>query len=71
MHGRVVCVAGRACMAGGMNGEHMWWGVNGRGAYVGGCTTRYGDKVNEQAVHILLECILVTICNEVVKVKFL
>ena len=68
MHGTgVVCMAGGralwgvACVAGG----HAWQGgVHGGGA----ChtcpppanTTRYGDTVNERAVRILLECILVS-----------
>ena len=65
------CVAGGACMVGGCawqggmhGGGHAWqgWqGVHGRGAYVAD-TTRYGDTVNERAVRILLECILVFQC---------
>ena len=49
MHGRGMCMAG---VAGG-----AWQG----GAYVAD-TTRYGDTVNELAVRILLECILVFQC---------
>ena len=42
----------------------MAGGMHGRGACMAGGhawhdTTRYGDTVNEQAVRILLECILV------------
>ena len=50
-------------------GGHAWWGgMCGRGVRVTGEvhgmhappeTTRYGDTVNERAVRILLECILV------------
>ena len=56
---------GRAWLGGMHGGGHAWQG----GACVaGGCvwhahspadTTRYGDTVNERAVRILLECILV------------
>ena len=49
MHGKGVCM----CMAGG----HVWKGVC--MAYPPTDTTRYGDTVNERAVRILLECILV------------
>ena len=47
MHGRGACVAGRACMAGGacMGEGHVWEILR--------------DTVNERAVRILLECILV------------
>ena len=66
-----VCVAG-ACMVrcawqGGMRGRgHAWqWGMCGRGHACHACppadTIRYGDMVNEQAVCILLECILVLV----------
>ena len=56
------CVAG-ACVAGG----HVWQrGHAWQGACVAGMpppqqisTTRYGDRVNERAVRIPLECILV------------
>ena len=62
MHGRGSCVAG------GMSGGGMCnWGVcmaRGRGMHAGGPRTtlrqilRLCHKVNERAVHILLECIL-------------
>ena len=66
------CAWQGACMAGGMcgwvAGGHAWWGgMCGRGGacVAGGMrgmspadTTRYGDRVNERAVRILLECIL-------------
>ena len=70
MHGRG-CAWQGACMAGGMHGRgHAWWGVCMAGGHVWqgwhAChtcllpdTTRYGDMVNERAVRILLECILV------------
>ena len=55
--GKGACVAGAACMA------RMPPPAD---------TTRYGDTVNERAVRILLECILVTGRNEVLaKVMFL
>ena len=65
------CMAGGACVVGTcMAGVCLPRGVHGRGcAWWGGghawhaCspadTTRYGDVVNERAVRILLECILV------------
>ena len=70
-----VVALGGACMValGGMCGcsrGHVWLlqgGMVALGACVvalGGCawdTTRYGDMVNERAVRILLECILVCI----------
>ena len=59
---------GGACVAGGVHGKggcmaggHVWWGA------CMACmphltdTMRYGDTVNEWAVRILLECILVVI----------
>ena len=66
---RVVCVSWGACMAGGVHGRgacmaggHAWkgacmvGGVHGRGGLHG----RYYElTVNERAVRILLECILV------------
>ena len=54
MHGRGVRVAG------GMHGRRcVWWvGMRGGGVCMADTTT-YGDTVNERAVHILLECILV------------
>ena len=68
MHGRGACIAGGhvwqgACMAGG----HAWQGgMHGRGACMaggvhgGGCAWQIlRDTVNERAVRILLECILV------------
>ena len=54
MHGRGVCVAG------GMHDRRCVWWVGMRGGGV--CksdTATYGDTVNERAVRILLECILV------------
>ena len=74
MHGREACLAERhvwqgLCMAGGhawqggMHGRgHAWQGcVCGRGcACQGGHAWQIlGDTVNERAIHILLECILV------------
>ena len=58
----------------GYSGGHVWLLQRGMcGCYgghawllLGGCawnTTRYGDTVNEWAVPILLECILVFHCN--------
>ena len=38
-------------------GGHAWLLPGGGGAWD---TTRYGDTINERAVRILLECILVT-----------
>ena len=71
VHGRGVC--GRRCMAGGMHGGGacMVGGMHGREcAWWVACmpcmlhippadATRYGDAINERAVRILLECILV------------
>ena len=54
MHGEGVCVA-KGGMCG--EGEHVWQ----RGGVWD--TTRYGDTINERAVRILLECILVLIKN--------
>ena len=60
MRGRGACVASGMCMAGVMLGGHAW-----HGACVSHMppppadTTRYGDTVNERAVRILLECILI------------
>ena len=60
-------MAGQGVHGGGVCGRGDMRG--GRGAcVVGGCmpctpltnTTRYGDTVNERAVRILLECILVS-----------
>ena len=50
MHGRVVCMGGGACLVGGMHGRE-------------GCMPQQTlrDTVNERAVRILLECILVAI----------
>ena len=55
VHGREVCVVGEACMAGG----HVWQG----GACVAGWRAWQilWDMVNEWAVCILLECILVLV----------
>ena len=72
MPGGGACVAGRACVAGGdMNGRgHAWQGGS---AWQGGMCGRGGmhdrghvwqilrDTVNERAVRILLECILVVL----------
>ena len=61
MHGRGVCMAGEGGMHGGgvcMAGGCAWPGdVLGRGACVPQQILR--DTVNERAVRILLECILV------------
>ena len=46
---------GHAWLLGGMRGEG---GVHGEGGRAWD-TTRYGDTINERAVRILLECILV------------
>ena len=65
-----------ACMAG--EGCAWWGGMHGRGGLHGGghvwrggaCvadTTRYDDTVNEPAVRILLECILVTLLLDTIK----
>ena len=67
------CMAkGGMCSKGGKLGEErLAWqnGMHGRGVHGSGVhathalppanTMRYGDTVNERAVHILLECILV------------
>ena len=63
MHG----CSGGACMValGGMHGcsgGHawlLWGGMHGCSGGHAWDTTRYGDTVNERAVRILLECILV------------
>ena len=49
-----------ACVVGGVHarGACMAGGMHGRGACMVD-TTRYGDTVNEWAVHILVKCILV------------
>ena len=72
---RGACVAGGVCVAGGMcGGGHAWQeGVCGRGHAWWGCVWHGGacvaappphqilrDTVNERAVRILLECILVS-----------
>ena len=49
-----------------MAGGHTWGG--------GACmadTTRYGDTVNERAVRIVLECILVKFCLDLYLLTFL
>ena len=38
---------------------HVWWGACMAGGMCVADTTRYCDTVNERAVHIKLECILV------------
>ena len=46
----------------GCSGGHAWLlpgGVHGCSGGHAWDTTRYGDTINEQLVHILLECILV------------
>ena len=63
-----VCMVRGVCGKGGMHiGGDAWWGacVVGGPCVAGGMcgmppadTTRYGDRVNERAVRILLECIL-------------
>ena len=74
VHGGGMCAWQGACMAGGM---HVWQGcawrgnVHGRGhAWRGGCVAGgcvpwqiLWDTVNERAVRILLECILVVACQ--------
>ena len=51
-----VCRRGRAWQAGcAWRGGHAWH------AHPLADTTRYGDTVNERAVRILLECILVLV----------
>ena len=59
MPGRGVCVAGGMYMAGGMHGVDM----HGRGGVCGSGRVWQilRDTVNERAVHILLECILVLV----------
>ena len=54
-----VCMAWGACVAGGCawQGGHAWWGVHAPPLLAN--TTRYSDTINEWAVRILLECILV------------
>ena len=68
VHGRGACMAGGMCGGGhawqgvSMAGGHAWQeGVHGRGTCVaGGCAWQIlQDTVNEWAVRILLECILV------------
>ena len=67
MHGRGVCVAGGHAWQGGLHGRgvcvaggHVWHGgMHGRGMCVP-CQIPW-DMVNERAVRILLECILVAI----------
>ena len=67
-----------ACMVGGMHGRrHVWqgecaWqgGIRGGGACMAD-TTRYGDTVNERAVRIVLECILVKFCLDLYLLTFL
>ena len=51
--GRGVC-GGGVCVAGGVHGRGRAWH-----ACPPADTTRYGDTVNERAIRILLECILV------------
>ena len=70
LHVSIIMSTGRACvggvcMAGGVRGRgHAWQGVRGRGACVAGgghvCQI-LRDTVNEWAVRILLECILVVL----------
>ena len=58
MHGRGHVWWGCAWQGGVCGGGPAWQGV----CMVGACmadTMRYGDMVNERAVRILLECILV------------
>ena len=53
MHGRGACMVGGMCGSGGVC---VWWGA----CVAGGCAWQIlRDTVNERAVHILLECILV------------
>ena len=66
-----VCVAGGVCGGGTcVAGGHAWQGacmVGEGSAWWGACmadTTRYSDTVNERAIRILLECILVTRYNQ-------
>ena len=72
MHGRGHAWLRRACMAGGVHGGgHAWQGVCmpggmcGRGVMHGGGGHVWQilrDTVNERAVRILLECILILTC---------
>ena len=58
VHGRGACVAGGACVVGGMHGGSVHRGVHDMHAPPGQIL-RLWHTVNERAVRILLECILV------------
>ena len=63
-HGGVgVCVTAPGGMRG-CSGGHVWLLPGGHAWLLRGCawdTMRYGDTINERAVRILLECILVLV----------
>ena len=46
MYGKGVCVAGRACVAGGMHGRGYAW-QGGQGAYMGGGACAAGEMATE------------------------
>ena len=55
------CSGGACVVALGGHAWLLWGGMH--GCFQGGCAwdmTRYGDTINERAVRILLECILVS-----------
>ena len=64
--GGACVVALEGAMHGCSQGGHAWllWGCAWllRGGGHAWDTTRYGDTINERAVRILLECILVSTC---------
>ena len=64
--GSMRCCSGGMCGCSGGHAWLLWGGMHGCSGGMRGCsgghvwdTTRYGDTVNERAVRILLECILV------------
>ena len=61
MHGRGACMAGGVCPGGVHGGGHAWWRAGGHAYYATPPDWYYEIRsVNERAVRILLECILVT-----------